>query len=343
MDEIAVPELQGDLATRIGQLAAFTEVWLANRRLSENTRAAYRVDVRDWLSWCRRNDVDPIAAKFTHVNAWARELENPAVGRPMVASTVARKMTAVSSWYSYLGKLGGVAINPAAIADRPRRDRGFTATQSFEAADATRMVEAAETRMHKRLGVCGPVLMDWFVQMGTRTTETCALNVGHLGHARGYRTVEIAVKGGKRIRRTLPPPLADEVERYLASRFPGGVTEKHHDLPLFADVDGHRIDRFTVSRFIRRLAKDAGVPAAGKISAHSARHAFATISREGGASLEERQRAMGHSDPRTTQGYDHTAMLPEQDPSLLVARAIARPKPAQQPGPDPTPPAAATG
>ena len=30
----------------------FTEAWLANRRLSEHTRAAYRRDVSGWLSWC---------------------------------------------------------------------------------------------------------------------------------------------------------------------------------------------------------------------------------------------------------------------------------------------------
>ncbi|MEU8664861.1 site-specific integrase, partial [Actinoplanes philippinensis] len=30
----------------------FTEAWLANRRLSEHTRAAYRRDVATWLTWC---------------------------------------------------------------------------------------------------------------------------------------------------------------------------------------------------------------------------------------------------------------------------------------------------
>lgn len=319
MDEIAVPELVGELDVRIGQLGQFTEVWLTNRRLAENTRAAYRVDLRDWLLWCRRNEVDPITAKFTAVNAWARDLEHPAVGKGLAPTTVARKMSAVSSWYAYLVKLGAVVGNPAAVADRPRIDRDFTSTTAFDGDDADRMSEAAAAEEHKRLGPAGPVLAEWLVDLGTRATETCELNIGDLGHTPGYRIVRILAKGGKRVQRTIPPDLAEHLDTYLEGRFPGGVREEHKDLPLFADVHGSRIDRFVVSRYVRRLAKKAGVAGAERISAHSARHAFATMARQAGAGLEDRQAAMGHADPRTTQRYDHTARMAENDPALLVA------------------------
>src|SRR5947207_1237749 len=54
-----VPTNGGGLAAS-GGLTAFTEAWLANRRLSEHTRAAYRRDVAAFLSWCASRHVDPL-------------------------------------------------------------------------------------------------------------------------------------------------------------------------------------------------------------------------------------------------------------------------------------------
>src|SRR6185503_11749174 len=65
--------LAGGVPARIEELTAFTDGWLANRRLSPHTRDAYRRDVRAWLDWCRARDLDPMAATFVHVNAFARE------------------------------------------------------------------------------------------------------------------------------------------------------------------------------------------------------------------------------------------------------------------------------
>jgi integrase len=78
-----------------------------------------------------------------------------------------------------------------------------------------------------------------------------------------------------------------------------------------------------VSRFVRRAAHAAGLPAADRITPHSFRHAWATIARERGASLEERQHALGHADPRTTQRYDRARASLDRDPSYLVAAAVA--------------------
>src|SRR5690349_969843 len=95
----------GELATPVVQeLTDFTDAWLSNRRLSANTRQAYRNDVMSYLLWCTQNGVHPMQAKFTHVNAYARGLEEQ-----LAASTVARKLSGLSSWYDFLTKLGVVA------------------------------------------------------------------------------------------------------------------------------------------------------------------------------------------------------------------------------------------
>jgi integrase len=88
-----------------------------------------------------------------------------------------------------------------------------------------------------------------------------------------------------------------------------------------------------VFRFVRRAAYAAGLPAADRITPHSFRHAWATVARERGASLEERQYALGHADPRTTQRYDRARASLDRDPSYLVASAVEDQAPGSLPGP----------
>src|SRR4051794_5433069 len=88
-------------------LTDLTDGWLRNRRLSAHTRAAYRRDVRHWLCWCAARDLDPLAATFLHVNSYARDLERTVdarTGRPTSAATVARRLSGLSSWYTFLGR-----------------------------------------------------------------------------------------------------------------------------------------------------------------------------------------------------------------------------------------------
>src|SRR3982751_6783132 len=71
-----VPRPGGGEVAEVGAAEQVTEAWLANRRLSEHTRAAYRRDVAGWLAWCAGRGVEPLQASFLDVNAYARGLED---------------------------------------------------------------------------------------------------------------------------------------------------------------------------------------------------------------------------------------------------------------------------
>src|SRR5688572_10147391 len=119
-----VPRQVAGPPAAMGAAEQVTEAWLANRRLSEHTRAAYRRDVAAWLGWCAERGVDPLGASFLDVNAYARGLE----ARRLAASTVARKLSGLSSWYDFLVKVRAVGGNPVGGADRPYVSRDHSAT-----------------------------------------------------------------------------------------------------------------------------------------------------------------------------------------------------------------------
>src|SRR3954451_17174626 len=133
-----VPRQAGDL-TVAGAAEQVTDAWLANRRLSPHTRDASRRDVAGWLAWCAARDLDPLRASFLDVNAYARGLE----ARRLAASTVARKLSGVSSWYAFLAKLRAVEANPVGGADRPHVSRDHSATVGLTGPEVAALLAAA--------------------------------------------------------------------------------------------------------------------------------------------------------------------------------------------------------
>jgi len=306
----------GDLAPRATSIAGHTAAWLWSFRESVHTRAAYQRDVTDFAGWCAGRDLDVRTIRRAHVDAYAAALANtpnPRTGRPLAPASVARRLAALSSWYGYLLDAGAVTANPTLRVRRPRLDRDHTATVGLSATEAAAVRRAAAADpVLGRLG--GAALAGFLVEIGARVSEVCALDVTDLGYDSGHRTVRLRMKGGKARTRAVPPGLTAALESYVDGRADG---------PLFVTADGRRIDRHAVYRFVRRAAHAAGLPAADRITPHSFRHAWATIARERGASLEERQYALGHADPRTTQRYDRARESLDRDPSYLVAAAVA--------------------
>ncbi|MEU1688253.1 tyrosine-type recombinase/integrase [Micromonospora sp. NPDC005707] len=305
----------------------FTEAWLRNRRLSEHTRDAYRRDVTGWLSWCAGRGLDPLRASFLDVNAYGRELESTPGGRggrPLTPATVARRLSALSSWYDFLVKLRALEANPVAAADRPRVDRDHSATIGLTPDEVDALLAAADadtgpTAARNRAAI---VLL---ADLGLRVGELVSLDLADLGAERGHRSVRFVGKGGKVRRRALTPGTAYAIDAYLAARAATeGVTVPELTGPLLVTATGGRLDRHAVFRLVRRLAQAAGIPAWAKLSPHSLRHAFATTARSEGVPLEDVQDAMGHADPRTTRRYDRDRHNLDRDPAYAIWAARAR-------------------
>jgi len=303
-----VPRQGGGAVAGVGAAEQVTEAWLANRRLSEHTRAAYRRDVAGWLAWCAERQVEPLGASFLDVNAYARGLE----ARRLAAATVARKLSGLSSWYDFLVRLRAVDANPVGGADRPYVSRDHSATVGLTPGEVDALLGAAAAAGERHRAV-----VTLLADLGLRVGELVGLDVADVGWERGHRTVRFVGKGGRPRRRVLTADAAAALDDYLRLRGAG-------DGPLFVTSTGARIDRHSVFRLIRRLAREAGIAAADRLSPHSLRHAFATAARSEGVALEDVQDAMGHADPRTTRRYDRDRHNLERDPAYTIAAARAR-------------------
>jgi integrase/recombinase XerD len=77
------------------------------------------------------------------------------------------------------------------------------------------------------------------------------------------------------------------------------------------------MDPDAIDRVLRKHAKAIGLSRG--YSAHSMRATSITTALENGATLDDVQRAAGHSEPSTTKLYDHRGYTPEKSESFFAS------------------------
>jgi site-specific recombinase XerD len=127
---IIIPSMTGDLELAPGSLPVLGDdrvwrlvaAWLLGYE-SKATRRNYALDLSGWLGFCESHQVDPLRARRTHVDAWARTMSASGAAQ----RSIARRLAAASSWYRYLVAEGVRADSPVEHVRRPKiADRGET-------------------------------------------------------------------------------------------------------------------------------------------------------------------------------------------------------------------------
>ncbi len=312
--------------------------WLLGKR-SQHTRTAYATDMARWLSWCDQLDVDPLLVQCpgrettgvsrSHVEAWVRSLE--AAGAP--SSTVARRLSAVSSWYGWLLQGDHVAGSPVEHVTRPEVDRDTSTTPGMTRAQTAALLAAADTDPHENAPRTAAIVAV-LLYTGLRVGELLGANVDDLGHNRGHRTLTVTRKGGKRGELALPAPATARLDTYMTSRPDAGTPPlpvtaggagSRPRRPLITTAAGRRVDPGTVWRLLRRLARTSPQleQLHTRLSAHVLRHSFATLYLDAGGNLRDLQDQLGHTEPRTTRRYDRSRGHLDRSPSYTLATYLA--------------------
>lgn len=276
----------------------------------KHTAIAYRRDLQAWAAWCTQLEVHPLAAERHHVDAWVRHLTStpqPRTGRSAAAATVARRLSALSSFYGYgVHDVGVLTHSPVASVRRPRVSDESSAV-GLTADELRRLLATAAAHSPR-----SAALVSVLTFCGLRISEALGADVRDYGHDAGHRVLKIVRKGGKTARTPLAPPVVRTLDAYLDARTGG---------PIFLAADGARRYPYkSAYEQLRRLCAAAGLPVG--VSPHSLRHSYATEALRLGAALQEVQDALGHADPRTTRRYDRSRHNFDRSPNYLLAAAL---------------------
>jgi len=282
----------------LGRLSA---AWLM-RSQSPHTRTSYERDLMYWLSWCQSRQLHPLDARMVDMDEWIAVQRERGVrpgSGPAAPRSIARRVSVVSSWYAYLIRNTAgdpeplIKHNPADTDARPSADKDHSPTVGLSRTEADRLIAAADEDSLRSSAIIRLMLTN-----AVRCSTVASALIQDLSHDRGHRVLTVAVKGGKVKRDPIPPPTAEVIDAYLASRgdAAGGF--------LFVTSTGRPLDEPYLFRLVRRLARKAGLPAAGRLSPHSLRHTAITEALDATHDLRKAQDLAGHADPRTTRLYD---------------------------------------
>lgn len=264
----------------------FLEMMAAERGSSRNTLLAYRTDLMA---------ASELVGGLEHADRAALEVLG-AEWAALAASSVARKLSALRSFYAFLEEEGLRADNPATALVRPAQRRPLPKILSHEEVDrlfaliAGRVDAAHPSPLDLRLAA----LVELLYGSGLRASELVSLPRKAVMPDRPF--LILRGKGG----RERLVPISDRARAAVAH----WTEHVAKDSPwLFPSGKSH-LSRIRLYQMVKALAAAAGIDPA-RVSPHVLRHAFATHLLEGGADLRALQMMLGHADIGTTQIYTH--------------------------------------
>jgi integrase/recombinase XerD len=304
-------------SSTLEQLAAIPEeeVWLAKQK-SPRTRRAYRQDVDHFMRMIgvrSREELRTVDHKA--VIAWERYMREVEGAQ---ASTIRRRLAALSSLFRHLVSHGHAEKNPVTEVERPAINRDEGSTLAFSKAQARKVLDAPSPTTVE--GLRDRAILSIGLQVGLRRAEIAALKVSDLHQNRGFDSLRVVRKGNRRDALAINPQTAQRIREYLGAVGHGEDLDGALVRPLHHNrhsKDGQRaMSPDAIDRVLRKYATQLGLSRG--YSAHSMRATFITTALENGASLEDVQKAAGHRDPSTTKLYDRRGYHPEKSASFFA-------------------------
>ncbi|AIE82254.1 site-specific tyrosine recombinase XerD [Actinotignum schaalii] len=284
MAELGTPPLQRAVAQFLAHISV-------ERALSRNTVAAYRRDLGKYLAHLdSRGVTSPADVREEDVASFSETLTG------MAPASIARAVTAVRAFHTFLYDDGASPANPASRVRPPKLPARLPETLTI--AEVTAMIGAAGATPPP-LGLRDRALLEILYGTGARISEALGLTADDIDT--DTATIRLFGKGRKERVVPLGRYALEALDAYTTRARPELAARGEGVTKLFLNTRGRALSRQSAWLIIRQAAEHAGITA--HVSPHSLRHSFATHLLQGGADVRVVQELLGHSSVTTTQIY----------------------------------------
>ena len=283
------PEKTAASAAPSPEVALFLDHMVVERGLSPRSVEAYRSDLLRFFFFCRK---EPREVRREDVRSF--------LGRERseghTASTAARRLVALRSFYRFLTLERRVDADPTENVEPPRAIKHLPDYLTTE--EVERLLAAPDTA--SVVGLRNRAMLEVLYATGIRVSELTGLTIDRYNAEAGF--VLVMGKGSKERVVPLGEVAQDWVQRYRTEGRPLQLKDRI-STALFLTARGGSPSRQMVWIMITAYARAAGITK--HLSPHTLRHSFATHLLEHGADLRAVQILLGHADISTTQIYTH--------------------------------------
>lgn len=265
------------------------------KSLSDHSVEAYLHDVTKLTQYLLsvNQEKNPAALTLKDLQAFVKWIGELGMG----ATTQARIISGIRSFYKYLLTEQLITIDPSTLLEAPKTRRKLPDTLSFEEIEL--LIGAIDLSSPE--GTRNKAILETMYSCGLRVSELVGLKISCLYLDIGF--IRVIGKGDKERLVPIGTDAIKCIKIYKDTvRLHQMVSEKNQDI-LFLNRRGNALSRVMIFYIIKSLATAAGITKV--ISPHTFRHSFATHLVEGGADLRVVQEMLGHESITTTEIYTH--------------------------------------
>ncbi len=279
-------------------IAGFLDYLGAERNYSRHTVTAYARDLgqfREFLAThARTPDPDASAVDRLTLRLYLGELSE----RGIQKRSVARKLAAIRSFFRFLVKRKGLAVNPAGNLVSPKLPKKLPSF--LDEPSVHRMMDLPDTATPA--GLRDRAVLELLYGTGIRVGELTGLTIAGLDLPAA--TIRVRGKGSKERILPLGERARAAMRSYLAPRNVAAGGRK--DGCVFVNSKGSEMNRREIYRIVRKYI--SLVSEIDRKSPHVLRHTFATHLLNNGADLRAVKELLGHESLATTQLYTHVTV-----------------------------------
>ena len=288
-------------------IRSFIESLSSERGYSANTCRAYLHDLNEFASFIgeshfpgkkSQNAADTF--KADQVDALMIRDYLRFLHKKNKKTTMARKLSAMRSFFRHLVKHGVILDNPLDLILTPKQEKTIPVYLPVD--DIFKLLDSI--KIDTLLGLRNRAILETLYSSGIRVSELAGMNVFDVNFTKCV--IRVLGKGNKERIVPLGKKAINAIEAYRKRLQIEAGIQADENTPLFLNKNNGRLTTRSIARILEKTVKECGllIP----VSPHALRHTFATHMLDAGADLRVVQELLGHKSLSTTQKYTHVSI-----------------------------------
>jgi integrase/recombinase XerC len=288
-------------------ISSFVKSLYSEKGYSENTCRAYLHDLKEFASFIFSSWFSENMSKTKADSFRADQIDGLMIRgflgflhKKNKKATIARKLSAIRSFFRELVKHGVILENPVELILTPKQEQTIPAYLPVD--DMFRLLDSIKA--DNLAGLRNRAIFETLYSCGLRVSELSGMNLFDVDFTKSV--IRVLGKGDRERIVPIGRKALEAIKAYRQRlREESGISDDTN-APLFLNRNQGRLTVRSIARILDKTAKECGLLA--PVSPHALRHTFATHMLDAGADLRIVQELLGHKSLSTTQKYTHVSI-----------------------------------
>lgn len=288
-------------------ISSFVKSLYSEKGYSENTCRAYLHDLNEFASFIFSSWFSENMSKTKADSFRADQIEGLMIRgflgflhKKNKKATIARKLSAIRSFFRELVKHGVILENPVELILTPKQEQTIPAYLPVD--DMFRLLDSIKA--DNLAGLRNRAIFETLYSCGLRVSELSGMNLFDVDFTKSV--IRVLGKGDRERIVPIGRKATEAIKAYRQRLQEESGISDDTNAPLFLNKNQGRLTVRSIARILDKTAKECGLLA--PVSPHALRHTFATHMLDAGADLRIVQELLGHKSLSTTQKYTHVSI-----------------------------------